>query len=764
MAGAIANSGTGARERRRLLVRGLVQGVGFRPFVYRLARRFGLAGFVRNGPDGVVIEIEGAATGAFVDCLRAELPPLARIDTLIESELPLAGDGDFRIAETEGGAPGSAAIPADSALCDDCLRELFDPADRRHRHPFIACTNCGPRYTMTRQLPYDRDSTSMADFALCPTCETEYREPDSRRFHAEPICCHDCGPKFSAPIESIATGITQGDIVAIKGIGGFHLACDARNAETVARLRRRKRRDGKPFAVMVLNSASAKLFADVDTAAEAMLLSPERPVVVLPGTGELPDALSPGLSTLGLFLPYTGLHYLLFHQLLGAPAGSDWLQAPQDLALVMTSANLSGDPLLTDNREARAQLAEVADLVVAHDREIVARADDSVLRPVAGRPLVIRRARGYALTAIELAEDGPPVLALGAHLKNTVTLARGRQAWLSPHIGDLDSPATLGFQQEAVQRLLDTFREQPEAVACDWHRDYGSTRLAEALAAQWDRPLVRVQHHHAHIAAVLAEHNHDGPALGIALDGHGLGENGESWGGELLLLREASFERLGHFAPLPAPGGDAAAREPWRMAAGALHALGRGDAITHRFADEPLASAMQALLASGEVGTTTAAGRLFDTAAGLLGVSRRAAFEGEPPMRLESLVTEPRALPGGFTLADGVLDFAPLLNTLAHCDDAAQGAGWLHGTLLDALTAWAVDAAERSDIDTVALAGGCFLNAWLAAELPARLLRAGLTPLTAHAIPPNDGSISLGQAWVARRQLANRQPQLEVLR
>ncbi len=759
---ALTHPGT-ALERRRLHLRGLVQGVGFRPFVYRLAQRLGLCGFVRNGPDGVVIEIEGANLDSFIAALRAELPPLARIDRMLSTALPLSHQTGFEILKTEGGEIAGAAIPADSALCEDCLAELFDPQNPRYLHPFIACTNCGPRYSMTRCLPYDRDSTSMADFELCTACQSEYTDPSSRRFHAEPICCHDCGPSLSRGIQPIADALARGEIVAIKGIGGFHLACDARNAEAVTTLRQRKQRDGKPFAVMVLNTNSARDFAHVDAAAAERLASRERPVVVVDSKGRLPEDVSPGLGSLGLLLPYTGLHYLLFHALLGKPTGDEWLKQTQPVALVMTSANLSGEPLVTGNREAREKLAGIADLVVTHDRDIAARVDDAVLRTVGEQTIMIRRARGFAPNALPLPESGPAVLALGAHLKNTVTLARGSSAWLSPHIGDLESPSTLTFQAEACEQLLTGFQQEPEALVCDWHRDYASTRLAETLAERFDAPLIRVQHHHAHLAAVLAVNGHTAPALGIALDGHGLGERGESWGGELLQLDVGEFQRLGHFAPLPAPGGDAAAREPWRMAAGALHRLDRSADIETRFADEPMAAALADLLKLGEYGVTTAAGRLLDCAAGLLGVSRRAAFEGEPPMRLESLVRRPEALPGGFTLERGVLDFLPLLAAIADCRDPAQGADWLHGTLLDGLTAWAVWAASESGLDTVALAGGCFLNRFLAAELPVRLAAAGLRPLSAAGIPPNDGSISLGQAWVAREQLAARQPQLEVL-
>jgi len=741
-------------QRRHLLVRGLVQGVGFRPHVYRTALRHGVSGYVNNGPDGVVIEVEGADVQGFIDSLQRDAPILARIDTIVTTPIAAVGSAGFEIRATTQGGPPSAAIPADTGLCQDCLEELFDPGNRRYLHPFIACTNCGPRFTMTRRLPYDRDSTTMADFTLCPDCAAEYVNPESRRFHAEPIACHDCGPRLSHTIDAIAETVKAGGIVAIKGIGGFHLACDAHRHEAVTALRTRKRRDAKPFAVMVPNVASARNWTCVDEACASALTGPERPVVIMPRTEQalrLSPDLSPGLNTLGLLLPYTAIHYLLLHALLDKPAGDDWLRDASDIALVMTSANLSGDPLITDNAEAATALADIADLVVDHDRVIATRADDSVIRVVDNQPLLIRRARGYVPGAIELAQDGPCTIAMGAHLKNSITITRGPVAWVSQHIGDLDSPATVEFLEHTVEGLRAMLLAEPALIACDLHPDYASTRIAERLAAELDLPLHRVQHHHAHIGAVMAEHRRESPVLGIALDGHGLGADGGAWGGELLRVDGATCERLGHFAPLGAPGGDAAAREPWRMAAAVLHSLGRGAEIPDRFSEQPLAPALRDLLDGGDIPTTTAAGRLFDTAAGLLGVSARAAFEGEPPMHLEGLVQTLRPLTDGYSLSDGVLDFTPLLAALSDCNDPVVGAEWLHGTLVEALVDWTVDAASRSGLDTVALAGGCLLNRFLAAELPRRLQAEGLKTLAARRVPPNDGSISLGQAWVAQR-------------
>jgi hydrogenase maturation protein HypF len=750
-----------AAPARRIRVRGLVQGVGFRPHVYRCAQRFGIEGSVANGPEGVVIEARGQNLDAFVAAVRDELPALARIDSLVE--MPLAGADfpaqenpgpvGFHIGETRAGIVNGAAIPADTAICSRCLRELFDPADRRYLHPFIACCDCGPRYSMSRSLPYDRATTSMADFALCAACERDYSDPGSRRFHAEPVACHDCGPVLSRPIADAARAIAAGEIVALKGIGGYHLVCDARRDDTVRRLRQRKQREGKPLAVMVLNAASARCLADFDAGATALLSGPHRPVVVAPrraGASALSPAVTGGLDSLGTLLPYSGLHYLLFHALLGAPSGHAWLEQANELALVMTSANLSGDPLLADPGEAAVRLAGIADLLVHHDREIARRVDDSVVRCAQGQQSVIRRARGFAPRAIRLATQGPAVLALGAHLKSTVAMTRGDRAYLSAHVGDLDTPAAVAFHAEVAAALQAELQARPDRIACDLSRDFASTRLAESLSERWSVPLVRVQHHHAHAAAVLAEHRCEEPALAVVLDGHGEGPGQQAWGGELLRVDGAGFERLGHFAPLPLPGGDRAAREPWRLGAGALHQLGRGEEIATRFAGQPMASALQQWLAGGECPETSAAGRLFDAAAALLGLCDIACYEGEAPMRLESAVRSPRALPGGYTLDNGVVSFAPLLRALADCADPVAGADWFHGTLADAISAWVAWAADRTGLATVLLAGGCLVNARLAGGVLAGLDGRGLQLLLPREMPPGDGAVSLGQAWVAR--------------
>ncbi|MFP5512978.1 MAG: carbamoyltransferase HypF, partial [Alphaproteobacteria bacterium] len=562
-------------ERLRIRVRGRVQGVGFRPHVHGLARRLGLTGWVLNDPQGVLIEVQGAATAAFRIALTVEAPPLARIDAVdCESVSTLIGDGTFNIRHSGSAGAIATGIGPDATVCPACLAELFDPADRRYRYAFLNCTHCGPRYTITRRLPYDRPQTAMAGFPLCPDCRTEYKDPADRRFHAQPTACPTCGPRLSHPPEDILTALREGRIVAIKGLGGFHLACDAMRADAVERLRRVKQRNGKPFALMVANAESAARHVRMDADELRLLEGVARPIVLLRRREDAPELapdIAPGLAWLGVMLPYTPLHYLLFHEAAGRPDGTGWLSEPQDLTLVMTSANPGGEPLAIGNGEARERLAGIADLIVDHDRDIVIRADDSVVRKLAGAPAFLRRGRGHVPEPIRLARPVPPILAVGGHLKATVCVTRGDEALLSQHIGDLDNAATLGFLEETVAHLLHILGVEPVAVAHDKHPDFQSTRFAERTGL----PAVAVQHHHAHVAAVMAEHRIKGPALGLAPDGFGLGEGGGSWGGEMLLVDGLRSERLGSLAPLAQPGGDVSARQPWRMAAAALSRMGR---------------------------------------------------------------------------------------------------------------------------------------------------------------------------------------------
>ncbi len=734
--------------RWRIRVRGAVQGVGFRPFVYRLAHRFALSGWVRNDAEGVLIEAQGCGLERFVDALRDECPRLARIDAMEWDALVPGEASAFHVVSSERGTVNTV-VPPDYPVCGDCLHELFDPDDRRHLYPFINCTNCGPRFTLTHELPYDRVRTSMARFDMCPDCDREYRHPGNRRFHAEPVACPRCGPVLDTPVRDIVARVRAGEIVALKGVGGFHLACDAGNAETVDRLRALKQRDHKPFALMLANVDSAERLVVLDGAARELLEGPARPVVVARRRADsLPESIAPGLPWHGVMLPYTPLQYLLFHCDAGSPEGTEWLSRAHDLVLVMTSANPGGEPLVFENAEARRRLAGIADHIVSHDRDIVVRADDSVLRIVDGAPCFLRRARGFVPEPIKLARPVPALLAVGAYLKNTICVTRDREAFVSQHIGDLRNPESIRFFEECVYRFLDMLEVEPEAVAHDLHPDFPNTRFADSLRL----PGVAVQHHHAHIAAVAAEHAVDGPCLGVALDGFGLGPDGESWGGELMWVQGAEYRRLGHLQELPQPGGEIVARQPWRMGAAALHALDRGAEIARRFRDQAGAEVLAQMLAKGvNTPPSTSCGRWFDAACGLLGVVPRAGFEGHAPTVLEGLVERPRVFHRGWRLREGVLDLLPTLAELLDCG-AREGAELFHGTLIAALSEW-IESAAGPDSGAVVLSGGCFLNRVLATGLSRSLQRKGLRPLLPHRLPPNDGAISLGQAWVAAHVL-----------
>ncbi len=757
--------------RRRIEVHGIVQGVGFRPFVYRVATELGLDGWVRNDASGVTIEVEGepARVERMVARVRADAPARARVDDIGETECAAAAPAPGFAILDSGGGRAATAIGPDGAVCADCLDELFTSGDRRYRYPFINCTHCGPRYTITRRLPYDRAMTSMAAFAQCPACLTEYRSPRDRRFHAEPNACPACGPRLRLldaaglplagldPIEGAVARLARGEVVAVKGLGGFHLACSARDAAAVARLRRRKGREEKPFAIMVANVASLRSWAAPAPGERALLEAPERPVVLLRKRAAADADLggvAPGLAWLGAMLPYTPLHHLLFHDAAGRPAGTAWLAEAQEFVLVMTSANPGGEPLVTGNDEALARLAGIADAFLVHDRDIVTRCDDSVVRLAAAGPQFVRRARGYTPLAIRLAAPGPSVAAVGGWYKNTVCVTRGDEAFVSQHVGDLDNAPTCAALEDALAHLVSILDVRPQVVAHDLHPDFYSTRHAAALARRWNVPLHGVQHHHAHIAAVLAEHRITAPALGLALDGVGLGADGGAWGGELLRVDGARCERLSRLRPLRLPGGDRAAREPWRMAAAALALAGREREIGARFADEPAALTVAQML-SRDVNAppTSSMGRWFDAAAGLLGVARRSTFEGQAAMLLEGLAERHGAVAADASLfavtAGNELDLAPLAARLAGERDAAYGAALFHATLVAALAAWVVAASRRLGIATVACGGGCFLNAILARGLREALAAAGVAMLEAQAVPPNDGGLALGQAAVA---------------
>lgn len=775
MNSAFNNGQTAATMRQHVRVRGLVQGVGFRPFVLRLAEALDLAGWVRNDADGVEMEVQGPAgnMSALLARLVKEMPRLARIDAVeTQPRDPEPDDRGFTIRPSHGGAITTAVSP-DVAVCDACLTELFTPDDRRWRYPFINCTQCGPRYTITRALPYTRANTSMAGFVQCAACEAEYDAPADRRFHAEANACAACGPHLMLqqaggvrvathePVADMLLALLEGQIVALKGVGGFSLLCDARQGDAVARLRQRKGRGSKPLAVMVANVASARHLARVDADEAALLESPQRPIVLLDmlrDTAEALPGVAPGLARIGVMLPNCPLHYLLFHDVAGRPAGTDWLAKAQSLTLAVTSANPGGERLVHSNEDALTRLARRADLFLMHDRDIVLHCDDSVMHRLERAPAFIRRARGFAMQAIRLARKGPPVLAFGTQRENTVCLTRGGEAFVSPHLGDVDTAPRRAAMSDAVAHLVRMLDCEPQWVACERHPDAPVSLIARAFADAHGLPCIEVQHNHAHIAAVLAEQGVDGPVIGLALDGFGRGDDGAAWGGELLQVDGAQCARLGQLRSLPIPGGDRAAREPWRMAAAALHVMGHGEQIATRFAGHKGATRMDAMLRRGTRCLPSAGmGRWFDAIAGLIGVCEVTDYEGEAAMRLEALAQRYGSalpVPFGWLLSrDGSeLDLLPLAASLMDAREAARGAAVFHATLVAALEAWVVAARRRTGIDRIVLGGGCFANRVLTEGLTRRLRMRGIEVLHARQVPSGDGGLSLGQAWVAIQQ------------
>lgn len=754
---------------RKYRFTGIVQGVGFRPWIYLTAVRLGLNGQVLNDGDGVSVHIEGSASSldAFGNACRESPPPLSRIDSCTWKDVPAARFKDFQIVPSRQSAIRTA-IPADAALCRDCLKELFDPANRRFLHPFINCTHCGPRYSITEALPYDRAKTSMKRFAMCPQCRSEYENPLDRRFHAQPVCCPQCGPTLRIlagngseiqgdPVRIAASLIRNGKTVAVKGIGGFHLVCDACNTSAVLRLRERKNRPTKPFAVMAVNIESAGLICKVSEAAEKHLSSSAAPIVLCPKRPDsvVSSAVAPGLNELGIMLPYTPIHQLLFYELLVHPTFKDLIDKPHDTFLIMTSANRSGEPLVTDNDEAVRQLGDIADAFLLHDRDILVRCDDSVLR-ADPRLQVIRRSRGFAPDAVELPFEGKSVLALGALLKNTVCLTKGTQAFISQHIGDLDRAANCRTLNQTVRHIEDLFDINPEAVACDLHPDFYSTRFALETSQKLNIPLSRIQHHHAHIAAVMAEHRLYEPVIGLAADGVGLGDNGEMLGGEILFVEPSGFRRVATLAPLELAGPDKCAREGWRIALALLKQAGREKEFLRRLQSEE-AYRLNRLTEHMPLVQTSSLGRAFDAAASLLGVAHTSSYEGEAAMLLEASANGKR----GRVLTDQVcvlpsapdlIDLRPLLLSLANRRDTASASADFHTTAAFILAEALALEAEKYNTRKICAAGGCTLNTLLMQQIRERLESKGLILYEAGRIPPGDGGIALGQAYILLMQ------------
>ena len=780
----------GERVRRGAAVRGVVQGVGFRPFVFRLAREEELAGFIGNDTDGVTIEVEGARARveAFLIRLKADAPPLARIDSVRVAELEAKGDSGFRIVASEVRGQVHTGIPADAATCEDCRRELLDPQDRRYRYPFLNCTNCGPRYTITRRIPYDRPQTSMSRFAMCKACQAEYDDPANRRFHAQPNACWECGPWLwlSGPggteiagddaMESCVNRLAGGAILAIKGIGGFHLAVDATNDASVMRLRERKQRYGKPFAVMVKDLAAAREICELTAEEEALLMTSARPVVLVrkkEGSGiatgvalRVAPGVAPGIPWLGVFLPYAPLQHLLFAD-------------GRLRALVMTSANLSEEPIAIDNEEARRRLGGIADALVLHDREILQRCDDSVMAVVDGSPQLIRRARGFVPLGVELPEgmDAPHMLAVGGHLKNVLALAQGRMVVQSQHLGDLENLQGLAFFEETLAHLMKTFEIDPEVVVHDLHPGYLSTEWAKKWAGERHLPLVGVQHHHAHVAGCMAEHGLTGDAIGLALDGTGYGTDGKIWGGEVLIVRldgadPGKFERFAHLDYVPMAGGDAAVKEPWRMALGALVTAGFGADSAEVAAlisgKEREAKVLLRMMERGlNTPMTSSLGRLFDAAVALVLGRRTVDYEAQAAIELEgiSLFAEETS---GYALELEGGDWArrepirlttramwrELLKDLWAGVGKAQIGARFHAGVAEGFVKAAVAARKATGVGQVAMSGGCLHNRRLAELLRAKLEAEGFRVYLPRKVSPGDGGLSYGQVAVAAARLA----------
>ncbi|MEP7091135.1 MAG: carbamoyltransferase HypF [Nocardioidaceae bacterium] len=771
---ATATAVVAPRLRRRFEVAGVVQGVGFRPFVYVTAARLGLAGSVRNTLAGVRVEVEGdpGDVARFARALEEDPPPLALVVGIESRDVALRGGTGFTIVDSEADADPVGArtfASPDAALCADCRAELDDPGDRRHRHPFISCTHCGPRFTIITALPYDRSSTTMAGFAMCAACAAEYADPADRRFHAQPIACHDCGPRLSLvtgdgrtvhgdePALSAARDLlADGKVVAVKGLGGYHLACDARNEHAVAELRRRKQRGDKPFAVMPRDLRTARTLVRVGVGAAELLTGPRAPILLLPRTGtSLAASVAPGNPDLGVLLPYTPLHVLLL-----GPEGDT--EGPD--VLVMTSGNLSGEPIVIDDRAAREVLAPLVDAWLVHDRPIRVPCDDSVTRWVASAELPVRRSRGYAPLPIALPFEVDPVLAVGADLKNACALASGRYAWVSQHIGDLDDLSTVRALGETVAHLQTLTGVEPGRLVADDHPGYRSGGWARQHAD--GRTVSRVQHHHAHIASVMGEHGLglDDTVLGIAFDGTGYGTDGAVWGGEALVATYASFRRAAHLRYVPLAGGDVSVLRPYRMALSHLRAAGVPwdddiPAVAACPRRERVVLAHQLDTGFGCV-PTSSMGRLFDAVSSLLGVRHVVDYEAEAAIELESLarsvdLADPYRFgvqPAGDDTAGLVADAGPVVRAVVA--DVRRGtsrpvvAARFHRGVAELMVTLAEHERARTGLATVALGGGVFQNALLL-ETGTRLLEdAGFTVLRPRLLPPNDGGIALGQVLV----------------
>jgi hydrogenase maturation protein HypF len=749
-------------QRNKILINGIVQGVGFRPFVYKLAHHYHLTGFVANTTTGVAVEVEGPEKilALFLQNLKEQVPPLAVINTMsIEAIMPMA-DQTFAIDSSYADGHMETQVVPDAAVCQDCLAELFDPGDRRYRYPFINCTNCGPRYTIIEKIPYDRSSTSMRHFTMCDDCLTEYSDPVSRRFHAQPNCCSDCGPQVTlstpdqetiAEAEEALAGakklLQRGFILAIKGLGGFHLVVDACNDEAVRRLRLRKGREEKPLAIMVKDMGTAQKICILQEEDLNVLNSAQCPIVLAPikdALGISPDV-APGSELFGIMLPYTPLHHLLFHD------GPD--------VLVMTSANVSEEPICTDNQDVFLRLAGIADFFLLHNRPIYLRNDDSIVIPLGGKIRQIRRSRGFVPRALPVNRTGPTVLGVGAELKNTICLLQDNQAVLSQHIGDLKNPEAYEAFQQAIEHLLLLFESRPELIVHDLHPQYLSSRWA---VEQKRIPCLEVQHHHAHLAACLAENRETGPAIGLIMDGTGYGSDSTIWGGELLIGDAQNFSRYAHFEPLPIPGGDAAVQEPWRIAVSWLYlTYGRSIPDLPFFVDREIESIMEITDKKINSPLTSSCGRVFDAIAAMSGGRACISYEAQAAIEFMQSAQGKLSRPYAYDIltSDNTIQISTRSLIKSIVKDLLAGESMttvsqrFHHTLVEMFTRLAVRASKDTGIKTVALSGGVFQNELLFSSLLAALEKTTLKVLSHSLTPTNDGCISLGQAMIGRHHI-----------
>jgi hydrogenase maturation protein HypF len=737
--------------RRKFQINGIVQGVGFRPWVYQLAQRHQLGGYVFNSTLGVTIEVEGGeeALDRFETALRTEAPPLAELDQIRVEHLETLGYQEFTIRDSEDVAGEFVLVPPDIATCPDCLADLRDPANRRYRYPFTNCTNCGPRYTIIQDIPYDRPHTTMVEFRQCAACEREYHDPGNRRFHAQPNACPDCGPwvelwdrervlaQRADAIDRTRKLLKDGAILAIKGLGGFHLACDAANGDALRRLRQRKLRSGKPFALMAASLEKIAEFCEHGPEERAALSGTRRPIVLLARrhARRISTEVAPGVPTLGVMLPYTPLHHLLFE-------GGDFD------ALVMTSANTAEEPIAYRNEEIAARLHPLADYFLLHNRAIQTRVDDSVVRIFEGRERLLRRSRGYAPRPIELGFPAQEVLACGGELKNTFCLTKQHYAILSQHTGDLENLETLEFFEETLAHMQRFFRVTPRAVAYDLHPQYITTRLALAMPGI---EKIGVQHHHAHIAACMAENGLRNKVIGVALDGTGYGTDGLIWGGEFLICDYRSFERRFHFRYVPLPGGDTAIRQPWRSALSYLRDSGLAGTPSLEAVPDAQRRVVEDMLV-GRVNTvdTSSCGRLFDAVSAILGIRLETTYEGQAAIELEAVAAPGITEPYPYSIDAGIIDFRETIRAIARDDSPREvRSARFHNTVSAAIAEACRRMHQRDRLTDVCLSGGTFQNAYLLSHTAQLLRAAGFRVFMHSAVPPNDGGLSLGQAVIA---------------